>query len=114
MAIAGMLMDHSEEIEADLARFYPRDADQLTEWYAGRMSLRRLWVLVSQLPHDSATHEAMVGEEKAAWTTLVELTAQVVDAINQLDWHFRAANSKTTPKKPELTPRPNGLEPKEG
>src|SRR5690606_41793808 len=82
IALADLLIEHSETIEADLARFYPRDKDQLTEWYAGRMSLRRLWVLVSNLPPDAATNEALAGgREVAAWTLTVELLAQANDRL---------------------------------
>jgi hypothetical protein len=104
-----MLIHHSEAIEADLARFYPRDADQLDRFYSGRMTWRRLWVLVSQLPPDSATRVDMAGSEVALWTTLVELTAQTVDSIKQLDFHFMSANSQSRVQPPAVVPRPQEL-----
>jgi len=107
ITLSGMLIEHSESIEADLARFYPRDADQLNRWYDGRMTLRRLWVLVSQLPQESATTIEIMGEERSTWTTMVELTAQIVDAVNKLDHHFVSANSKNPSRqKPPEVPRP--------
>ena len=107
ITLSGMLLQHSEAIEADLARFYPRDADQLSRWYDGRMSLRRLWVLVSQLPQESATTIEIMGEERSTWTTMVELTAQIVDAVHLLDHHFVNANSKNPSRqKPVTVPRP--------
>lgn len=103
-------MDHSESIEADLARYYPRDADQLDRWYSGRMTWRRLWVLISQLPPDSATQaELSGGQDVATWTTLVELTAQAVDSIKALDYHFMSANTKSHVQPPTPVPRPGKL-----
>lgn len=100
-------MEHGEKLEADLARFYPRDKDQLTEWYAGRMSLRRLWVLVSNLPPDGATNEALSGgREVAAWTMQVELLAQAVDRLALIDWHYSSTNSRNRIPEPEMTKRP--------
>lgn len=104
-------MQFSEDIEADLARYYPRDEDQLTEFWAGRMTWRRLWVLVSRLPSDSSTNtERVGGPEVASWTTLVELMAQTVDAIRMLDFHYRSANSKTHVQPPPSTPRPREID----
>lgn len=101
------MIEHGETLEADLARFYPRDKDQLTEWYAGRMSLRRLWVLVSNLPPDGATNEALSGgREVAAWTMQVELLAQAVDRLAILDHHYMSANSRSKIPEPEITKRP--------
>lgn len=73
-----LLLDHSEDVEADLARWYPRDADQLDAFYDGRMSLRRLWVLVSKLPQDSNVSRAVHGEE-ADWTLEAHLLAQIAN-----------------------------------
>ncbi len=108
-------MERSETLEADLARFYPRDKDQLPEWYAGRMSLRRLWVLVSNLPSDSATNEALSGgREVAAWTITVELLAQAVDRLAVIDYHYSSAHSKNRLPEPVLTPRPKVIVDGEG
>jgi hypothetical protein len=111
ITLSGMLIEYSEAIEADLARFYPRDRDQLTEWYAGRMTMRRLWVLVSNLPKDSATTIEIVGEDRSTWTTMVELSAQTVDAIKELTHNFVNANSKSPSRnRPPLVPRPAGVQ----
>lgn len=74
------------------------------------MSLRRLWVLVSNLPPDAATNEALAGgREVAAWTLTVELLAQANDRLAILDHHFVSANSRNRVPDPELIKRPPGV-----
>lgn len=74
------------------------------------MSLRRLWVLVSNLPPDSATNETLAGgKEVTAWTLSVELLAQANERIAVLDHHFLQANSKTRVPEPEMITRPQGV-----
>lgn len=102
------LVDFAEEVEADLAWRYPRDADQLEAFWDGRMSWRRLWVLVSQLPRDAATVIAELGPERAAWSTEVELLARAVDELTIANWQFASAHrgKAPPPPDPELVPRP--------
>ncbi|MFI9552650.1 hypothetical protein [Nonomuraea endophytica] len=92
-------------MEADLAWRYPRDADQLAEFWAERMSWQRLWVLVSNLPRDSATANADLG----TWTTQTELLAQTRDLLAEANYLFRSIHrgSSPPPPPPELFPRPN-------
>lgn len=73
-------MEHSEVIEADLARWYPRDADQLLAFYRGEMTLRRLWVLSRHLPRDSFTGRALHGEI-ADWTPETHLLARACNML---------------------------------
>ena len=74
------------------------------------MTLRRLWVLVSNLPPDSATNTALQGgPEIASWSTTVELLAQAVDVLRVHDHHFVSLNSKTRVPEPEPVTRPKGL-----
>lgn len=80
MALAKSLLEHSNAIEADLARYYPRDSDQLPEFYSGEMSLRRLWVLVSGLPQDSNTSQALDGEA-ALWSLETHLLARIANLL---------------------------------
>ncbi|MGI5288025.1 hypothetical protein ACQEVF_32435 [Nonomuraea polychroma] len=99
-----LLVDHEEDVEADLARFYPRDADQLGEFWDGRMSWRRLWVLVSRLPRESATVIADLGPDLAAWTNEVELLAKAVDELTEANWLFRSAHRGRGPAPPPPDP----------
>lgn len=102
-------MRHSEEIEADLARYYPRDKDQLSEWYSGRLSLRRLWVLVHGLPRDSSVYERVNGVEESNWSPVVEGLASVVDAVREMDYHLSAGLGAKGLTPPRRVPRPKGL-----
>lgn len=85
-------MDHSNAVEADLARYYPRTEDQLPAFYTGDMSLRRLWVLISGLPQDSNTSRAIDGEA-SMWTPDTYLLARIANLI-------LVSNYKDTKKKP--------------
>lgn len=67
-------MDHSDDVEASLAFYCARDDDQLEAFYDGRMSFRRLWVLVSKMPPDSPLGIALAGgPEEAVWTPELQI-----------------------------------------
>lgn len=66
-------------MEADLARYYPRDRDQIHAFYDGRMTLRRMYVLVRGLPYDSAVQSVIRAAEKKA-----EAAKQVADVEDTL------------------------------
>ncbi|WP_157251034.1 hypothetical protein [Nonomuraea typhae] len=68
------------------------------------MSVRRLLVLVSRLPRDSATVTADLGP----WSTQMELLAQTRDLLAEANYLFRSATrgSAPPPAPPELFPRP--------
>jgi len=104
VALSRLLVDYEDDIEADLARFYPRDADQLEAFWDGRLSWRRLWVLVSRLPRDAATVIATLGPEQAAWSTEVELLAKAVDELAVGNWLFASANRGKAPEPPRPEP----------
>lgn len=74
-----ILRDHSGPLEADLARFYPRDADQLCEFLRGRMSPRRLNALVDGLPPGAGLWRALGVDD--GWTQEAHLIAAVVRAV---------------------------------
>lgn len=65
------------------------------------MTSRELYVLLEQLPEESATRRAMRDDE---WTTELHLLANVADllAFFRADW----ANANGGSQKPEPTPRP--------
>ncbi|GAA1766231.1 hypothetical protein [Streptomonospora arabica] len=103
---------YPEDVEADLARYYPRDADQFEAFCRGDMTIRRLHVLVSRLPKGSATYAVRAGgRDRADWDELVELTAKAVEAQREANLLYQQANvddkkRHTLPKDIERVPRP--------
>jgi hypothetical protein len=75
-------------LEADLLRHYGVD---LLDWHRGRLSSRRLRVLIEHLPPGSSLARAMHGEA-AAWTTTEHLLAAVVDQLAVANWMFATVN----------------------
>lgn len=68
-----MLDEHGDEIEADLARYYQVN---LVDFYRGRISARRLSVLIQQLPAESRLVTAL-NDGKPVWTVTDNLLADV-------------------------------------
>ncbi len=98
--IAGLvayLREHGEAVEADLQRFYGVRLSDLT---TGRLTWRRLRVLLSQLPRDSSVARAELGEQ-AEWGLSEHLQASIFDAVNAANWQ---RSGKGRPPKP--LPRP--------
>lgn len=62
----------------------------------GALSWRRLRALVVNLPAESATVRATVGDS-AAWSTEAHLTALVVDALNVANWQRAARKGSPRP-----------------
>lgn len=84
--------------------------------HRGRMSWRRLRVLIQHLPPESATwtalrnsfsedelaEQAERGEpEKAAWSQMEQLTAALVDAVRRVEYVLVLANSDSKSRKPD-------------
>lgn len=96
-----------------MARFYPRDADQLPAFWAGRMSWRRLAVLVEGLPPEAATTQEMDQEGVTRWDQKTELLAAVVDELRTWRWEYALSNTpkgSSRPSRPEPFPRPEGVD----
>lgn len=91
------MSEHGEALEADLARYY---GTRLSDLFSGRLSWRRLDVLVRHLPADSATAHALYGAA-VEWSPTEHLLASVVDALNVMIW-------QNSPKgaRPRPIPRP--------
>ncbi|CAM3624598.1 hypothetical protein GCM10009799_05930 [Nocardiopsis rhodophaea] len=70
-----MIRTHPDAVEADLARYY---RIELADLWRGRLTLRRLAVLVRHLPTDSATYRALGGD---GWTLGNYLQADLVHAM---------------------------------
>lgn len=76
---------------------------------AGRLSWRRLGVLVAALPRESATVRAHVGEA-AEWGHVEHLLAAAVDVLQQANW--QRAGNRNAPK-PQPLRRPGQAQPGE-
>jgi hypothetical protein len=92
------LREHGESIEADLQRYY---GVALSDVFTGRMSWRRLKVLLRQLPPDSATGRAQLGPA-VDWSTSDYLLAAVVDAERAALWQRSGGRGR----RPKPVPRP--------
>lgn len=98
-------------MEADLLRFYRVD---LLDYYRGRLSARRLRVLIRHLPREAALVRALHGDE-ADWGLTEHLLAGAVDELAVGNWLFVSANSDEhaeRPERPRPVPRP-GVEEEE-
>ncbi|MFD0034976.1 hypothetical protein ACWGDS_41340 [Streptomyces sp. NPDC055059] len=81
----------------------------LLDWHRGRLSSRRLAVLVRHMPRDSALARELHGEA-AEWTTADHLLAAVVDQLAEANWMFATVNRDEDAEPidpPQPVPRPN-------
>ncbi|MEE1751733.1 hypothetical protein [Streptomyces sp. SP18CS02] len=80
----------------------------LLDWHRGRLTSRRLAVLVKHLPRDSAVNRDLYGEE-AEWSVTDHLLAAVVDHLAAANWMFATVNTDEDgepPEPPAPVPRP--------
>ncbi|WP_420034364.1 hypothetical protein ACN2WE_19200 [Streptomyces sp. cg28] len=63
----------------------------LLDWYRGRLSSRRLALLVRHMPGDSALARELHGEG-ADWQVTDYLLAHVVDLLQEANWMFATVN----------------------
>ncbi|MGW6532062.1 hypothetical protein [Streptomyces venezuelae] len=71
-----------------MLRFYGLD---LLDWHRGRLSSRRLAVLIRQLPREGAVARETEGEA-AEWSVGDYLLAHAVDQLAQANWMFATVN----------------------
>lgn len=94
MALPGLLREYGEAIEADLLRHY---GVNLLDLWRGRLTPRRLMVLIKGLPPGSALHRARGGP--GFWSD--EVTA-IKEAGHRIEATLLSVNgSKRLPKAPE-------------
>lgn len=103
-----MLSRHRDAVEADLLRYYRVD---LADLYRGGLSIRRLYVLMTNAPADSAYRRSVLGADEAAWGVTEHLLATVVDALQVANWQRSkdGARGRGAPKpipRPTDAPRP--------
>nr|WP_097257312.1 hypothetical protein [Streptomyces sp. Ag109_G2-15] len=76
----------------------------LLDWHRGRLTSRRLAVLVRHLPRDSALLRELHGEA-AEWSVTDHLLAATVDQLAEANWMFATVNRDEDSEPPEY-PRP--------
>ncbi|WP_327354620.1 hypothetical protein [Streptomyces sp. NBC_01304] len=98
--------EHAEALEADLLRHYGVD---LLDWHRGRLTSRRLAVLIRHLPRDGAVAREAEGEA-ADWSVTDYLLAHAVDQLAEANWMFATVNQDedSDPLEfPKPVPRPS-------
>lgn len=81
--LVGLLTEHGGAIEADLQQFYGVTLSDLT---VGRLTWRRLGVLVRQLPTESRVLAIMSRGTSAEWPVSDHLLALILDALHGANW----------------------------
>ncbi|MGW3440525.1 hypothetical protein ACWDB3_25395 [Streptomyces bacillaris] len=82
----------------------------LLDWHRGRLTSRRLAVLVKHMPRDSAVSRELDGDG-AEWTVSDYLLAAAVDHLAAANWMFASVNTDEDADPPEMpmpVPRPGG------
>lgn len=80
----------------------------LLDYYRGRLSPRRLRVLIQHLPRQAALVREMHGGD-VEWGLSEHLLAAAVDHLAAANWLFASANTPEgtePPERPEPVPRP--------
>ncbi|MCC8335825.1 hypothetical protein LMJ38_07725 [Streptomyces sp. R1] len=80
----------------------------LLDWHRGRLSSRRLAVLVKHMPRDSVVNRELHGDG-AEWTVTDYLLAAAVDHLAAANWMFASVNTdedSEPPEPPVPVPRP--------
>lgn len=116
-ATATALEEFPDEIEADFHRYYHID---LVDFWRGGLSLRKIDVLLRNLPPESAYITAVrdridpdeiehISTNMGPWSKMEMLLAQAIDAINYLYYQqncIHSGKSSPRPKPPVLVRRP--------
>ncbi|MFJ9900249.1 hypothetical protein ACIQPR_43665 [Streptomyces sp. NPDC091280] len=100
------IREHPEELESDLLEFFSVD---LLDLWRGRLSLRRIAVLVKALGRRHGRSSlAAVMDESAEWDTSDYLLARISDALEMSNFLFLKANSSSDSQltAPDPIPRP--------
>lgn len=104
-----MMANHTEAIEADLQATYQVDA---CSFWTGGLSLRRLSLLINNLPPDSRLVRALAGPA-ADWSVSDHMLATLIDLSVEHNWQYASAHrgegAKDMPHPPRI-PRPGDVE----
>lgn len=107
MLVAQVLIRHTDELESDLLMHFGID---LRDLFTGRLSFRRLGVLINRLVGmygQSAVSVALLGEA-ARWSNTEYLIADLIDRVEILNWLTTEIHKSpnTSNPIPEPHPRP--------
>lgn len=109
MLLGAVLEDYPDALEYDLQRL----GIDLMDFWRGTLSVRKIIALAWYLPEDSAVVSELRAEQTGAdaalfrsWTTAVEMTANVVDAVVNNTASRAQMNTKKKLKAPEPISRP--------
>jgi hypothetical protein len=83
----------------------------LLDWHRGRLSSRRLAVLIEHMPRDSAVAQELHGQG-AEWSVTDYLLAAAVDHLAAANWMFASVNTdedSEPPEPPVPVPRPGDV-----
>lgn len=97
-SLVAVLRLHGDALEADCQRYYR--IDLWRDLVTGRLSLRRLWVLATHLPTDSATHTAL-RDGKPDWS----LEAHLLDDVRMALVGSKEKPAKPHPLRPKAPPK---------
>ena len=89
-----LLTEHGEAIEADLQQFYGVALSDLT---VGRLTWRRLGVLVRQLPAESRVVATLNRGSSGEWPMSDHLLALILDALHAANWQ-RGGGKSSRPR----------------
>lgn len=111
MAVVRVIQDYQDELEADLLEFFRVD---LLDLWRGRLSLRRIGVLIDSLmkkPGRSTLLEAM--DERSRWSEADYLLARISDGLELSNYLFLKANAENADdiEQPDPVTRPGQVEP---
>lgn len=116
MSLAALIDEHGEELEYDLIRYC--SGTDLAWLWTGRLSWRRLGVLVKHLPAESATKTAIrnatplheikkmsASGDYGPWSQTDMLLARIGDGVEKLFW-AKTKDGAEGRNYPEPFPRP--------
>jgi hypothetical protein len=107
------VQEHGDELEADFLEFFGVD---LLDLWRGRLSLRRVGVLIHSLAHKPGRSSWLAAvDESAVWSVNDYLLARVSDALELSNYLFIKANSEDSSglEIPQAIPRPGMPQPEE-
>ncbi|MGI5196932.1 hypothetical protein ACQEVY_25395 [Streptomyces sp. CA-288835] len=113
MAVVRVIQEFPDELEADLLEFF--GVDLLNLW-RGRLSLRRIGVLINSLMNKPGRSTLLMAmDERAKWSEREYLLARMSDALELSNFLFLKANVPDEDARdlefPAPIPRPGEPEP---
>jgi hypothetical protein len=94
-----LVREHGDALEADMQQHF---GIELADLYRGRLSLRRLRVLIDHLPVESRTARSLADAppELAHWTLDSALLGRLVDEMSAMRWTYESAHVEPRDRRP--------------